>query len=554
MDSRLTRLRKRCREDLIFLAQHVLGYDKITEETHGSVAKIFIQKREGIKTLDQSEIKERLFMMPRGTFKSTLDVCDIVQTILVDPDVRILVLTGAGNLAGAFIGEIAGHFVIKHGNLLNLIFPEYCFKDSEVKSDEFTVPCRTKTYKEPTVMGVGIESGTSGFHYDEIRGDDIVTNRNSISPTYLERTTANLHMARKLLNPGGYLYLIGTHYNPSDAYSLAIDHACEEAEVKRKDIEDRLIDESEPVLVGDLLILRKPAWIHKYRKSILTSDELRSASDFKILFPSILSFKFLAKEYRKDPQSFFTQYLNDPYVAAGAIITPELLRSCTCPADQIPADGQTFSVWDLSYKNGRVNDYTAGIVGKLHNGVMYVTDSVYTKYRPSEIGRGIAANVLKWQAGQVDIEDCLGAQWLESTIRNALFEFPCNITWLPIDRSINSKQVRIKSVETVLSSGKLYFSSNMSNLSIMYDQLLKAGVAKHDDLADVLAYLCNRIPVDRKAESVQNIDLAAEARKKALYRLVYGGMDSAPIMPKEPELYTPDREGSQDLICPGLGF
>ncbi len=554
MDKRLQSLRKRCREDLIFLASRVLGYDRITYESHGNVARLFIEKREGVPYLQQSDVKERLLMMPRGTFKSTLDVADAVQAILIDPNIRILVLTGASALADAFVSEIVAHFVKRdNATPLSLIFPEYCIKESEARTGSFTVPNRTKIYKEPTVMSAGIESATSGYHFDELRCDDVCTNRNSESQTYLERTARSIHMATKMLNPGGYLYLIGTHYNPSDAYALAIDAACEDAEVKRKDVDEQLLTDPEPIVVGGLKILRKPAWIHNRRRSNLSLEDLKRPEDFTLVFPEILSFKFLAKQYRKDQQSFFTQYLNDPYVAGGGLVTPDLLRECTIPADQIPKEGKIFCAWDLSYKNGKTNDYTAAVVGILNNGIMYAFDSVYAKYRPSEIGKGIAAAIYRWKANQVDIEDCLGAQWLESSIRNELVGSTAVITWIPVDRSENSKQVRIKSIESMLASGRLYLSANMSNLTVLYDQLLRAGVSRKDDLADTLAYLSDRIPIDRLSLPEAVVNYAEEARKKALYRLVYGYGEPTPVK-KEPEIYSPQSADGLDELCPGLGF
>src|SRR5437660_2231467 len=91
--------RQRAKTDLFFLAKYVLGKDMMEEGTHRRVCDFFIQKDETISIGEQSWIKERLLLYPRGGFKSTIDVCDAVQWILNFPNIRILFLTATDDLA-----------------------------------------------------------------------------------------------------------------------------------------------------------------------------------------------------------------------------------------------------------------------------------------------------------------------------------------------------------------------------------------------------------------------------------------------------------------------
>src|SRR6185369_6284684 len=94
--------------------------------------------------------KERLLLVPRGGFKSSIDMADCVQWVICFPEVTILVLTGVLDLARDFVAEIKSHFTLAEGgnapvglfvskknlqprlmpdgssSLFQVLFPEHC--------------------------------------------------------------------------------------------------------------------------------------------------------------------------------------------------------------------------------------------------------------------------------------------------------------------------------------------------------------------------------------------------------------------------------------------
>src|SRR3569832_2052208 len=97
-----------CQTDLFFLAKEILGYRDVTEETHREVADTFLKKDPKRSIREQADpCHVRLLLLPRGTFKSTFNICDTVQYIICWPDIAILVLTAANSedspLADAFV-------------------------------------------------------------------------------------------------------------------------------------------------------------------------------------------------------------------------------------------------------------------------------------------------------------------------------------------------------------------------------------------------------------------------------------------------------------------
>ena len=59
--------------------------------------------------------KERLLLIPRGCFKSSMNMADCVQYVIASAEITILVLTGVLPLANDFVGEIKGHFTLEDG-------------------------------------------------------------------------------------------------------------------------------------------------------------------------------------------------------------------------------------------------------------------------------------------------------------------------------------------------------------------------------------------------------------------------------------------------------
>ena len=77
--------RARAKTDKLFLATEVLGYD-FQEDVHQELFDQFIQYDDKLPWAQQSHIAKRMILWPRGHFKSTAVVVEIIQIILNFPD------------------------------------------------------------------------------------------------------------------------------------------------------------------------------------------------------------------------------------------------------------------------------------------------------------------------------------------------------------------------------------------------------------------------------------------------------------------------------------
>ena len=103
-------------------AEQYLWTDGQVHNTHEEICNDFFVRKDPTKTSFKVfaneynalvDKKERLLLVPRGGFKSTMNMADSVQWALCFPEVTILVLSGVLNLANKFVGEIKGHFMLE---------------------------------------------------------------------------------------------------------------------------------------------------------------------------------------------------------------------------------------------------------------------------------------------------------------------------------------------------------------------------------------------------------------------------------------------------------
>src|ERR1035441_567497 len=112
--------------NLYFLCHLLEKYNQTTVFSHEEICNsFFVRKDPTFITFEQfanqyTDLKERLLLVPRGGFKSSIDMADCVQWIICFPEVTILVLTGVLSLANDFVGEIKGHFTLEEGGTTDL--------------------------------------------------------------------------------------------------------------------------------------------------------------------------------------------------------------------------------------------------------------------------------------------------------------------------------------------------------------------------------------------------------------------------------------------------
>lgn len=492
MSINVTELRWRARTDLFFLAHSVLGHDKMVERVHRPVCEFFAHKDPNKPLEEQESIHERLLLDPRGHFKTTLDVADIVQWILCFPDIRILIMTGTRELATRMMLEVQNAF--QNNERMRTLFPEFCV-DSRAKlpAEEFTSPARKKFYREPTVAISTIDSVKAGSHYDVIKCDDLVHENNIGTAEQLEKTTVAYNYVLKLLEPFGYIDVIGTRYDYSDHYGWMIDRIGEER-LKQKRVEipfgwyyEGSIDPPEEVGEDEERLIKvfcRQCWIPQQDGKHL------------LLFPERMRLGWLKGQQRDNPYLFSCQYLNDPTIGERKTFTEDLLLSHTIPHAHIPRIGRVFQTWDLGFSQKSFADFSVCATGLFDGtGRLFILDLDVGRYSPHELAMQILVNYLKWRPSRVGIEEAAGSPLLAPALEMlaAKHHVLLPVDWIKVRMTKGAKEERIGSLHPLLEHHQLFFSAAIPQQHVeeLKKQFIRFPRYKHDDIPDAISLLLN---------------------------------------------------------------
>lgn len=161
-------LRHQAVTDRYFLANGILGYADVNPYTHGAF----------LRAIEDKSIKRRVFLMHRGSLKSTLGtVTDSVGEALENPDhYRGLIVNEVEENAVGFLSEIKAHF--ENNELIHELFPELIPKrfggpGSKWSTTKACLP-RSTSYKEWTWRAVGVGTAIVSQHFTRIKCDDLI--------------------------------------------------------------------------------------------------------------------------------------------------------------------------------------------------------------------------------------------------------------------------------------------------------------------------------------------------------------------------------------------
>ncbi len=223
-----------------------------------------------IKALSQvSEITDnpvrRLWLWSRGFFKTSLITeSHSIFLILNNPNIRILLVSNTISVAEDILRNIKNHFM--QNALFRYYFPDFCPEPNTAgkvefgTTEEFTVKCRTRSRKEPTMMVAGIGTNLTGLHFDYIKCDDLVTKDSVTNDSQIQQSKDYYSSLRHLFDKAAVPRedVVGTIYHFNDLYTSVLRKSglFEESFIPaRKDgraiFPERLTDEKLDELVAD---------------------------------------------------------------------------------------------------------------------------------------------------------------------------------------------------------------------------------------------------------------------------------------------------------------
>lgn len=554
------RARFMAQTNLFFLC-HMLGYkdmwdheyvwvDDTVHNTHEEICNdFFVRKDPTIKTFKEFasgyiEQKQRLLLVPRGGFKSTMNMADCVQWIISFPEVTILVLSGVLKLAEKFIGEIKGHFTLEEGSAeyLGLLFPKKSFRPKELNDDdgysvfqmlfaehcvpvddgkaaEFQTPATSAKGKEPTVFGASIEQNLAGFHMGVLKLDDVVTNENSLTAERIKGVNKQVSINQAMLMPYGFYDKIGTWYDSEDTYGV--------------DIKNSKKYEAQGLSFPMKIYIRAGWWPNNAARKTGKIPEEMTKADYGLWFdhPSHLCYEFLAEKFITD-EYFAIKYLNDPTVMHTVKFPRELLVRKTCTGNELPGTGMIVTCIDTAYSQKSWADYTVIITALIFGGRFFIIDMVRGRFNEYELPAMIAATALKWKPKHICIEDTGKAE--KYVQREAYREMdklkvrcPIRMVTLGQGTSKKSKAAKAGPVLRYLGDDRMKFVNTCPGLEELYDEMSKFGTASstHDDIVDALAILVNEFAgyADAQAKiQAAELDFSPDPKGTSFYNQVYG--------------------------------
>lgn len=221
-------IRRFAKNDLFFLTNTMLEYDLLSPKLHKHYSKW---------KQDTRGRQYRLELMPRGHYKTTLNIGESVQIALpnvenvvseypwtLGSNVKILLSHETEKGASRALYEIAEAFMSKP--MMLAFFPE-CIptrRRQRINTLELELP-RTEHWKEPTFDVIGAGGAAQGRHYHRLKLDDLIGEKARDSLTIMKGVLEWFDNANSLLTRPRYdgWDLIGTRWAMFDVYSHAME-------------------------------------------------------------------------------------------------------------------------------------------------------------------------------------------------------------------------------------------------------------------------------------------------------------------------------------------
>lgn len=503
--------------DHLFLGNELMGYDFQPDPHKELFAEMLQKDPQQLKPLHllDPKTKKRMILWPRGLFKTSAIVVEIVQLILNYPNIRILFLSGSKKLALRQVNRVRQVFE-KPTDKFRKLYPEFCAakgkKLASADGEGFTIPCRTLTqFAEPTLCISSAKSVNASSHFDVIFCDDLVNEQNYKKATQLERVWDEYCAIGPLLEPAGYMFVTGTRYAFGDTYErIAEQAALDQKELGRsawkisrracwtKKCKTCPHDDSDHN--SDLNYNRPPCTVEGCGcKCFVDSGEK------KLLFPLATTrdgrqvghtVEFLEFELReKGAQFFANQYENRPIPKEEQRYTPELIaRQTFFHLNILPPDAGTFMVGDLSYIGNDDRDLSVLYLVKVWMGVLWVYHCIAGRWDANQCCNEILAAIMEHRPQAVWIERFLGWDAYNNILMSkaqavGLYQLP--VEWRKLDRQPNAKTLRIGTPLPWMMDRKLFLFAGMPYYDKLTAQLYKwPTIPHHDDYGDCLGHAC----------------------------------------------------------------
>jgi len=247
---------------------------------------------EHIAWQDYLDYQYLLFLAPRESLKTTIWAeCLITQTLLDNPEARILLVCDTAEHAGERVRAINAHLRRPLAASYSPGLEVRLAAAMPLKQGVISLPIidskgqiQPRQAKEASLTACGITTPQTGGHYDLIICDDVVNEKDRHSKVIRRQKASWLPTVFDLLDSNGQLIFIGTRWHGDDLYATIMKDYAGQFMVKKQSIYNSDGSLWYPAAYQDRLdiLKRNPVnFAHQYlNESISGSDTLFDESWF----------------------------------------------------------------------------------------------------------------------------------------------------------------------------------------------------------------------------------------------------------------------------------
>lgn len=410
-------------------------------------------------------------LAPRAHGKSTIVEGYIIWKILMNPKIRILIVTVNQNKAEEMMSFIRQHLA-NNEKIINIFGKQ---KSPLWSNSKLRVKNRGggRVHKEPTLQVLGVTSSQISSHYDMILLDD-VCDRKNVRTASRRKKLKNWYETEllEMLEPNGQLINIGTLWNADDLHNY---------------------------------LMEKNAFaVEKYQAIINDEEE-------EVLWPGRYSYNELQnlRDEHIGKTAFDLQYQNKITQTEDSPIDKEWVEKAMFRWDKstIPQNCKRYIGVDIASRSSKGDYFCASVVAKDDDNNYYVVESIRDKISMSKQLEIIKSLFKKWSPRKIGVESnaaqrIIADEWEEST--NLPFE-QLKSSW------INDKWSRTQKLSVLLETNRLTINPNLDFLA---EELINFPRGKHDDALDSVSFAIQTSEKERNIDWKRVTDVVSAKKRK----------------------------------------
>lgn len=466
VDIEVCNIRQQALDDFYFFCTKIMGFQDLYEPLHRPLCEL----------ITRTDVKRKLILLPRGTFKTTIiSICYPLWLLARDSNERVGLCSASSLKAEENLEEIVDR--ASRPQFLNLFGDRlgHPSKWPKCRKDQVRVH-RTGAVTGPSIAAYGVECTEVGRHFSHMLLDDIVDQERVNTPLSRDNVWNWVGRQMSVLDPGCQLILIGTRWHWDDVYS-------------RIQKQLQMYDEEHPI-----------GWWVERRKIV---------ENGKIIFPNRFTAEML-EEIRKIQGEYIFScfYFNEP---AGEGVNPfdsrrfrwidykrpEITRD---PVEKLQTPFTHIFVDPAASEADHACYSGIVVVDALHDQTVVVRECILQRMHPDDLIARIFELVQIHNPVRVGIEEEAYQKALIFWIRQQMFDRNIYFQVAPVKIPRNVvKQGRLSMLQPFLHGGQICLDKNMPGREALLEELETYPKGPHTDLIVCLSMIpyCTIYPPQR---------------------------------------------------------